>query len=197
MPTEPEVSPSLRTWQVKSWRELRAAWSELVPAPDESGAVERWFRGQILTPQDAGAVFERWILEAFRLSGVNVHDAYGTPLAESALIKEQIDGFALEGWQGFLIESKFWVGKVDFDPIALLHVLVEQRPAGTLGLFFSAFDYTAAALESAAGLRPIRVLLFDQKDLVWAMQRRRGMMELVRERWTHAVKYGRPYVRNP
>jgi hypothetical protein len=91
----------------------------------------------------------------------------------------RVDGV---GWQGFPIESQFWAAKVDFDPIALLHVPVGQRPVGTLGLYLSAFDHTAAALESAAGLRPIRVLLFDQKDLIWAMERRRGMMELVGER---------------
>jgi hypothetical protein len=71
---------------------------------------------------------------------------------------------------------------------------VERRPAGTLGLFFSAFGYTAAALESADRLHPFRVLLFDGTDLSWALTKKSfkgSVAEMVRRKWMLAVKHGR------
>src|SRR5205823_3934350 len=122
------------------------------------------------------------------------HYPFRVPMQESSRTREQIDGMVFEGWQGFLIESKFWTGKVDFGPIALLHFLVETRPVGTLGLFFSAFGYTRPAQESANRLHPLRVLLFERRDLEWALARepfKGSMLEMVRRKWMLAVKRGR------
>src|SRR5437588_700640 len=105
--------------------------------------VVRRFRGRVLTPQQGGIVFERWVLEAFRLSGVRGHYPYRVAISErEGGTKEQIDGLLFDGWQGFLLESKCQAKPVDFDPIALLYTLVEQRVVGTMGLFFSASGYT-------------------------------------------------------
>jgi Restriction endonuclease len=157
----------------------------------------RSFRGQQLTPEQAGDVFERWILEAFRLSGMTGHYSYRVPMRDSGNTREQIDGMVFDGWQSFLVEAKFWPGNVDFGPIALLHSMVESRPVGTLGLFFSAFGFTVPALESAGLLRPSRVLLFDYTDIDWALGKRsfKGrMLEMVRREWMLAVKNGSPQV---
>ncbi len=104
----------------------------------------------------------------------------------------------IDGWKAFLIESKFWIGQVDFGPIALLHTLLDTRPIGTLGLFFSVFGYTQPARESTDRLRPVRVLLFDQEDLNWALMRKPykgSMMEMVRRKWLLAVMYSRSWGR--
>ena len=166
MPT-PITNPlSPAEWKAADAKELRKVWKALrMDLIDEN--TERSFRGRTLAPEQAGDVFERWVLEAFRLSGMTGHYAFPVPLRASESIREQIDGLVIDGWQGFLVESKFWMKKVDFGPIALLHSHVETRPAGTLGLFFSAFGYTTPALESAELLRPIRVMLFDSSDLLW------------------------------
>lgn len=163
------------------------------PEEDDPG-VERRFREQILTPEQAGTVFERRVLEAFRLSGHTGHYPFTVPMQASGSIREQIDGLVIDGWQSFLVESKFWIGQVDFGPIALLHTLLDTRPVGTLGLFFSAFGYTQPAKESTDRLRPVRVLLFDQDDLDWALVKRPfkgSMMEMVRRKWPLAVMYSR------
>ena len=121
-------------------------------------------------------------------------------MRESGETREQIDGLLFAGWQGFLIECKFWTGKVDFGPIALLHTLLESRPVGTLGLFFSAFGYTGPAIEAAEMLRPLRVLLFVRDDLEWALGPRNfkgRMAEMVRRKWMLAVKFGRPHAKLP
>jgi hypothetical protein len=183
-------------WQAADLKQFRRVWEDLRPdSADER--TERKFRDRRLTAKQAGEVFERWILEAFRLSGMSGHYAFQVPLRESGSIREQIDGMVLDGWQGFLIESKFWPNKVDFGPIALLHTLVERRPVGTLGLVFSAFGYTKPALDSAELLHPLRVLLVERADLEWALASRafRGRMaEMVRRKWALAVKYGHPHM---
>jgi hypothetical protein len=111
----------------------------------------------------------------------------------SGSTREQIDGLVLDGGQCYLVESKFWTDQVDFTPIALLQTLLDTRPVGTLGLFFSAFGYTAPAWESADRLRPVRVLLFDQFDLNWALAKKAfkgSMAEMVRRKWLLAVMNG-------
>ena len=145
MPISQEELLSLQGEGAAHWDDLRAIWAEMVPGP-EAGPPK--FRSRDLNPQQAGLVFEWWILEGFRLSGASVHGAYRVP-AESSPILEQVDGLVFDGWAAFLVESKFQAEPIDIDPIYRLHFLVERRPIGTLGLFFSASRYTSPALESA------------------------------------------------
>ncbi len=180
-------------WRAKNLKELRKIWDDLHPESDDA-EMQRRFRDVVLTPTQAGDVFERWVMEAFRLSGMQGHNAFRVPLRTSANTQEQIDGLIFDGWQAFLAEAKFWTDKVDFGPIVLLHDIVERRPAGTLGLFFSAFGFTGPATDCAGFLRPIRVLLFDAKDLNWALQQepfKGSMKEMVRRKWLHSVMFGR------
>lgn len=155
-------------WRAKNLAELRQIWDDLRPDAPQGG-VARSFRGQVLSTEEGGDVFERWVMEAFRLSGVPCSYGFQVPMADSGNTREQIDGMIYDGWQGFLIESKFWTGKVDFGPIALLQAILVTRPIGTVGLFFSLFGYTRPASVSAALLRPVRILLFDLGDFQWAL----------------------------
>jgi hypothetical protein len=192
MPSSTVFSPT--DWQARNVTELRSIWEELRPDSAAPG-TERRFRGRVLTAEEAGDVFERWVLEAFRLSGASGHYSYSVPLKpEGGPAREQIDGLLLDNWQAFMLESKFWTNKVDLGPISLLADLVELRPLGTLGLFFSVFGYTPAALDSVELRHPIRVLLFDRVDLTWAIGQKRfrgRMAEMVNRKWMLAVKYGR------
>jgi hypothetical protein len=182
-------------WRAETLARLRAVWAGLKPESAEKD-TERRFDDRLLTPEGAGDVFERWVLEAFRLSGATGHEAYRVPLYGSEGTREQIDGLVFDGWQAFVMECKFWADKVDFGPIALFHTILDNRTVGTLGLFFSAFGYTLPALQSAELLRPLRVLLFDARDLQGALGRKpfkNSMAEMVRRRWMLVVKVGRPY----
>jgi hypothetical protein len=186
MMTDPDDPDVYRSWQADDWDVLRTIWTDLYPSEEEAPR----FGPDVLTPQQAGWVFERWILEAFRLSGAAGHYPYDNPQ-----IQEQIDGLVFDGWQGFLIESKFQSRKIDIDPIYRLHVIVEQRLVGALGLFFSASGFTVPAVEKARALRPIRVLLFEADDLNWALQRPGSMMTMVQRKWLLALKEGHPNAR--
>lgn len=97
----------------------------------------------------------------------------------------------LDGWQGFLVQSKFWPSRpIDYADLALLIDQVGKRPSGTLGLFFAPFRVSKPAIVGAGGSNPIRMLLFQREDLEWAI-RRRDMMGLVRRKWRLAVQFGR------
>lgn len=193
-----------REWVAQDVEQLRAVWDALRPESDDA-ATQRRFFGRLLTPEDAGSAFERWLGEAFRLSGATGEGAFRVPMAGGGGTREEIDGLLLDGWQACLVEAKFWPGKVDFAPVALLRALIEARPAATLGLFFSPFGYTVPAIESVRMMRPIRVLLFDANDLLWALPAvgwskaralaafRGRMMEMVRRKWLLAVRKATPF----
>lgn len=172
-----------RTWSAVNWEELRDIWARLLP---EEGKPRR-FREQPLSDQQAGWVFERLVMEAFRLDDVCGHYPY--VVSE----REEVDGLIVAGCQGFLIESKCKRKGIGIDPIYRLHILVGHRPAGTLGLFFSASGFTPGAFRSAEFLKPIQILLFDRMDLEWAFQAEDRMMAMIRSKWAFALKFGRPY----
>jgi hypothetical protein len=189
----PEAA-NLRTWKADSWDDLHSIWNTLTPPPDpSSGKVVRAFGMRTLTPSEAGFVFERWLMEAFRLSGAHGAYSYNVPMPESRRAKEQIDGAVFDGWQGFVVEAKCWDDPVDFGPIALLHTKVQKRVGGPLGLFFSVSGYTEPALESAADLRPPLVLLFSLPDLI-AIVNQRNMVETVRQKWRETLLFARPHL---
>ena len=179
----------LTAWQAKDWAELADLWQAL---DVESKSPQPSFRGTSLTNVEAGYVFQQLVIEGFRLSGVKGAYPFRVRLAGSKRTREEIDGFVVQGWQGFLVESKYWTNKVDFPTIARLHTLSGQRPLTSMGLVFSAFGYTESAIESCDLLRPIRVLLFDRADLQFAIRQRKSMMEAVRRKWLLASMYGRP-----
>lgn len=189
---QPSDVSTYTSWQAKKWPELRNIWQDLDVRSDPPSPR---FRSEPITPQQAGWVFQRLVLEALRLGGFSGHNAYVVPMSESGRTREEIDGLVFESWHGFLLESKYQKEGIDFGPIARLHILVEQRIASTLGLFFSAFGYTAPALESAQLLRPIRVLLFDGIDLEFAFQNGENMRVVIERKWKLALKYARPNIR--
>lgn len=125
-------------WTAANWNDLQSIWGALLPEFSEEPATRnRTFHNCEISPQDAGIVFERLFLEAFRLSSAEIQNPFRVPSRSTSQPKEQIDGLVLvNSWQAFLVESKLWRDPVSFGPIALLNHHVDQRPLGTLGLFF-------------------------------------------------------------
>ena len=93
---------STTEWRAKDLKQFLTIWKDLRPETDLPD-VERKFAGQPLTAIPAGEVFERWVLEAFRLSGMVGHYGFRVPLRESGSTREQIDGLLFDGWTGFLV----------------------------------------------------------------------------------------------
>ncbi len=115
------------------------------------------------------------------------------PSLSSEKVQEEVDGLATVGWQGFLVQCKLENRPTPFDPIARLHLQVERRPQGTLGLFFSQ-DYSNSAVELARELKPIRVLLLRVEEIVLELKRPVpfDMLGLVSRKWRAAMMYARP-----
>lgn len=180
-------SDTLRTWQARNWKDLRTIWDNLIERTPPA------FRERSLTATEAGTVFERWVMEAFRLSGATGTYGYNVPRVSSDQTLEQIDGLVIDGWQGFLVEAKCQDEPIDFAPLAVLNLRVTKRPVGTLGLFFSVSGYTPPAVECIHEFQPLRVLLFDADDLRDMLRSPKSMLSLVQRRWGVAVQYGRPY----
>ena len=184
----PGPADPFRSWSAFDRDDLRLTWEALLP-PEEA---EPRFRGESVTRQQAGWVFERWIMEAFRLDGVRGYPRFTNPMTTTGRPREEIDGLLYDGWQGFLVEAKHEADRLGIDPIFRLHLMAEQRPVGTIGLLFSLSGFTEPALEIADRLKPIRVLLFDKDDLAWAIWEDLGLLAMVRRKWRMAVRSGRP-----
>jgi hypothetical protein len=187
-------------WHAKDWPELTRIWRELVPEHENelahSKSVRR-FQKSVITPKQGGYIFERWVIEAFRLSGYETEPGWNVPGLKNSSTREQIDGLVLDGWQAFLVESKFREKGVGFDPIALLHGQVSQRPPGCLGLLFSAFGFTIPARESALLHQPLRALLFNGYNLIEGMGSEESWRRMLKKTWVQAVKYGDPFYAEP
>jgi len=180
-------------WRIDDWSELESIWSTLVGPPDAVQRVTPKFNGWELNEAQAGYVFQTWIVEAFRLSGVEIDPPYDVPRDPDRDHRTiaQIDGLACFDWSSFLIESKFQ--QVDFGPIARLHAFAEQRPVGTMGLLFAAGGFTVPAIDSTHLLRPIRVLLFSRPDIDH-IARSHDMARAIRVKWKQAVRVARANV---
>jgi hypothetical protein len=140
------MAQSFTDWDAESWDDLRNVWRELI-GEFSGDSVEPRCRGTKITPQQAGYVFQTWIVKAFRLSRADVEPPFPVSSVAGAVAIEQVDGIVYDGWAAFLIESKFQVGNpVSFDSIARLRLLVERRAAGVFGLMFAPFGFTPAAL---------------------------------------------------
>jgi hypothetical protein len=193
----PEI---IRRWRPTDHAELFSCWMSLFPEYQEALPLpeepRRCFQERELTPQQAGWVFEHWICEAIRhVAPVTdrVQGPFTVHLDSSERAKEEVDGLVTLGWQGFLIQSKLESDPTPFDPIARLHLQVERRPLGTLGLFYSR-AYSRAAEELVRELRPIRVLLFRTREIDWALTRSQplDMLEIVRRKWRAALELAIP-----
>jgi len=178
------------TWQAADRLELTQIWRNLV---GEVSDDEAKFQDEAITEREAGYVFQTWITEAFRLSDAEIEPPFRIPVNPEVddRARHEIDGLLLDGWSAFLIESKFQ--RVDFGPIARLHVLTESCPVGTMGLLFASKGFTWPAMDAIQLLRPMRVLLFDQDDIECILDAEdRNFTMAVRLKWKAAIIYGRP-----
>ena len=188
----------LKAWRASHLEELIPCWYDLFPEFADPPLIDqpRRFQGAELRPQEAGWLFEHWICEALRLAGgeeILLDESVKVPSLNNEKVLEEIDGLAILGWQGFLIQCKLENHPTPFDSIARLHLQVERRPQGTLGLFFSR-EYSTSAVELARELRPIRVLLPRVEEISLELKKPQpfDMLQLVRRKWRAVMLYGRP-----
>ena len=182
----------LTAWKAAGWDELVQVWRDLVGDPMTSIQHTSAFQGEEISSEDAGYVFQTWVIEAFQLSDAEIEPPFRIPVNPDFddRTRHEVDGLLVCGWNGFLIESKFQY--VDFIPIARLHLLAEGCPIGTMGLLFAAKGFTSTSLDAAHLLSPMRVLLFDHKDIEAVLaEDEPNLIEAVRKKWKAAIMFGR------
>jgi hypothetical protein len=165
------------------WTELQSIWSDLLIDPPQ-------FRGEQLTAQEAGWVFERWVYEAFRLSGAEVQPSFTVRIATSLV--EEIDGAVFTPFGAFLVECKFQRANVAIEPIVKLRSQLERRPPGTMGVIFSKGGFTDEAMILLSHFSPCNVLLFTGRDIDLIQRHPASMVEALRVKYRVAVMEAKP-----
>jgi len=125
------------------------------------------------TPEESkGEALERLVLCAFDLGGAVVRWPYKVGLWGKSTVAEEIDGAVHCLGLHCLIECKNWRKNVDFEPVAKLRSQLLRRPAGTVGIVFSAGGFTTAAIELARFAAHEGIMLWNGDEIEYALRKR-------------------------
>lgn len=156
------------------WRDLTRLWRDI-----KSQSTQDWGPGKAL---------EYLILRAFQLEGADIQWPY--EVNASGAIIEQIDGVIYSDNLSCLVECKDWKEPVSIEPIAKLRNQLLRRPAATIGLIFSRAGYTPSAVTLAHFLAPQTILLWNDEEIEYALEKRvlrRGLAEKYRFCIEHGI----------
>lgn len=106
-----DMRARIKSWKPADPEQLLHCLNDLIPELNQFPSAEqtRRFQGTPLRPQQAGWLFEHWVCEAFRLAGgetILVEESVRVLSLSSEKVQEELDGLAILGWQGFLIQCK-------------------------------------------------------------------------------------------
>ncbi|MCI0455526.1 MAG: hypothetical protein L0Z62_00935 [Gemmataceae bacterium] len=138
---------------------------------------------------DQGEAFEYLVLRAFELDGAQVRYPYTVTLFDERA--EEIDGAIHLPALSALVESKDLGMNVAIGPIAKLRNQLLRRPSGTVGVLFSARDFTPSAILLAHFALPQCILLWRVEELALALKQKR-MAEFLRLKYRICVENGVP-----
>jgi hypothetical protein len=141
-----------------------------------------------------GRAFEYLVLRAFDLEKADITWPYTVDLRGE--VAEQIDGAVHLGGLSFLMECKDQANPVNVEPITKLRNQLFRRTPSTMGVVFARGTFTEPARVLAQYMLPIQVLLWEGRELEFALKRQKMTNGLLaKHRW--AVEQGFPdYVLN-
>jgi hypothetical protein len=119
---------------------------------------------------EPGRAFEYLVLRAFQLEGAEVRWPYQVKLSDE--IVEQVDGLVHCDGLSCLIECKDQTEPVNIAPIAKLRHQLLRRPVSALGAVFSRSGFTAPVRILAHYLAPQTILLWNEAQFDYALQKR-------------------------
>jgi hypothetical protein len=126
---------------------------------------ERIKAGQPIVGWPAGKAFEYLVVRAFDLEGARVIWPFQVTYPQKFGTMEQVDGVAYLGDRAFLLESKSLSEPAAMEEVARLRMRLESRPPGTMGVLFSAQDFTLPTEVFTQFATPLNVLLWGSGDL--------------------------------
>lgn len=107
---------------------------------------------------------------------------------------EEIDGAVYVAGLSCLVEAKDTAAQVDVSFLAKLRNQLGRRPAATVGLFFSRSGFTDAALTLVTYFAPQTVLLWDEDDISYVLERE-SIVDALETKYRSAVENGPAYRR--
>ena len=139
--------------------------------------------------RNAGKALEYLIIRAFELEGCTVRYPYSVMLDETEV--EQVDGVVYFEHYSIMIETKDWSTSVNIEPIAKIRNQLLRRPVNTIGLIFSQQGFTEPAATLARFTAPQTILLWDGKELTWALNEHK-MRESFQKKYRSSIEDGNP-----
>jgi hypothetical protein len=136
---------------------------------------------------DSGKAFEYLILRAFELEGAEVRYPYRVRFDGREL--EQIDGLVYMPRFICMLESKDWQERINYEPIAKLRSQLARRPPGILGVIFSTYGFTPAAIDLARQDMPRNILLWEGSEVTYALHKS-TMTNVLARKYQYAVENG-------
>ena len=140
-------------------------------------------------PWNAGKALEYLIIRAFELEGCTVRYPYSVMLDETEV--EQVDGVVYFEHYSIMIETKDWSTSVNIEPIAKIRNQLLRRLVNTIGLIFSQQGFTEPAATLARFTAPQTILLWDGKELTWALNEHK-MRESFQKKYRSSIEDGNP-----
>ena len=140
-------------------------------------------------PWDVGKALEYLVIRAFELEGCTVRYPFSVMLDDTEV--EQIDGVVYFEHYSIMIETKDWSTPVNIEPIAKMRNQLLRRPVSTIGLIFSQQGFTEPAATLARFTAPQTILLWDGKELAWALNEQR-MRESFSRKYRSSIEDGNP-----
>jgi hypothetical protein len=137
----------------------------------------------------AGKAFEYLVVRAFDLEGASVLWPFQVTYPQRFGTMEQVDGVVYLGERVFLLESKQRSEPAAAADVARLRMRLESRPPGTMGVLFSARDFTLPTEILTQFATPLNVLLWASEDLDLALAEG-SMVAGLRDKLAHATESG-------
>ncbi len=168
-------------------RKVAEAWKR-----DE--VIDLWSglkQGTQITGWPEGWTFQYLVIRAFQLEEMHVRWPYRVTYPQKFGTMEELDGAVYSDNRPFLIESKDWANPAAIGALAKLRFRLEARPPGTMGVVFSAMDFTLPMEIFAQFAVPLNVLLWGRADLEIALNER-SMKAALEQKLHYAIEEGLP-----
>ncbi|MCX5060371.1 restriction endonuclease [Streptomyces sp. NBC_00452] len=140
---------------------------------------------QGITPQSRGRKFEEWLNRLLDKEGM-------APRTSFRPAGEEVDGSFLHEGRFYLLEAKWWMGKVPASAVYQFKGKVDGKLVGTIGVFISMSEYGPDAVDALRVGKELNIILFDRDDVFAAATD--GFSEVLRHKLRLAAELGEVFV---
>jgi restriction system protein len=144
-------------------------------------------------PHRRGLALESVLNRLFAIEGIAVREAFS--ISDDDGVVEQVDGLIDLDGELYLVEVKWWSEPLGVDPVTR-HISRLFLRGDARGILVSASGYTAPAIRNARqALTQKTLVLVELSEVVRALELRRSVRALLREKVIAAIADGNPLLR--